>query len=74
LEQISSYQRSTLGSLAPSEAKASIEVLYNQMEIFKFLIYFYMILALASLAFLGGNLDLKERLALHFSLPLRCML
>ncbi|QPI07600.1 cytochrome c biogenesis protein [Campylobacter concisus] len=72
LEQISSYQRSTLGSLAPSEAKASIEVLYNQMEIFKFLIYFYMILALASLAlgfyrlFFGRKFRFERALSLAF--------
>ena len=63
LEQISSFQRGVLGSLAPSEAKVGLEVLYNQMEIFKFLIYFYMILGLVSLAlvgyFLERNLDLK---------------
>jgi len=72
LEQISNYQRSTLGSLAPSEAKASIEVLYNQMEIFKFLIYFYMILALASLAlgfyrlFFGRKFRFERALSLAF--------
>ena len=72
LEQISSFQRGVLGSLAPSEAKASIEVLYNQMEIFKFLIYFYMILALASLAlgfyrlFFGRKFRFERALSLAF--------
>ena len=50
LDQILSYQRGVLADLAPSEVKVSLEVLYNQMEIFKFLIYFYMILGLVSLA------------------------
>ena len=72
MEQISSYQRSTLGSLAPSEAKIGLEVLYNQMEIFKFLIYFYMILALASLAlgfyrlFFGRKFRFERALSLAF--------
>ena len=72
LEQISSYQIGTLGSLAPSEAKLSLEVLYNQMEIFKFLIYFYMILALASLAlgfyrlFFGRKFRFERAISLAF--------
>ena len=72
LEQISNYQRSTLGSLAPSDVKITLEVLYNQMEIFKFLIYFYMILALASLAigfyrlFFGRKFRFERALSLAF--------
>ena len=72
LEKISSYQRSTLGSLAPSEAKVELEVLYNQMEIFKFLIYFYMILGLVSLAlgfyglFSGKKFRFESALSLAF--------
>ena len=72
LEKISSYQRSTLGSLAPSEAKVELEVLYNQMEIFKFLIYFYMILGLVSLAlgfyrlFSGKKFRFEKALSLAF--------
>ncbi len=72
LEKISSYQRSTLGSLAPSKAKVELEVLYNQMEIFKFLIYFYMILGLVSLAlgfyrlFSGKKFRFESALSLAF--------
>ena len=72
LEQISSFQRGVLGSLAPSEAKVGLEVLYNQMEIFKFLIYFYMILGLVSLAlgfyrlFFGRKFRFERALSLAF--------
>ena len=72
LEQISSFQRSTLGSLAPSEGKVELEVLYNQMEIFKFLIYFYMILGLVSLTlgfyrlFSGKKFRFESALSLAF--------
>ena len=72
LEQISSFQRGVLGSLAPSEAKVTLEVLYNQMEIFKFLIYFYMILGLVSLAlgfyrlFFGRKFRFEKALNLAF--------
>ena len=72
LEQISSFQRGVLADLAPSEAKVGLEVLYNQMEIFKFLIYFYMILGLVSLVlgfyrlFFGRKFRFEKAINLAF--------
>ncbi|MCR4942588.1 MAG: cytochrome c biogenesis protein CcsA [Campylobacter sp.] len=61
LAELKNYQHSTSAHILPSDQKIKAEVLYNKLEIFKNLLYFYMILGLFCFVFgFGGILANKD--------------